>query len=175
MKEIIRYIKYHVFKKRFESSLVSDYILSFYESDYKKTRYAGYMNWVGEDTMTSISDWKYGYFEIQTPHNVKLQAKQIPSLKILLNQNGYFGFEYASDEIKTTREYELFIRHKHFFSNKSKSHKYGLMWTPFSLSLYVDDVLVYHTNEINVVKYYIKSLRIITQGKADYVKVWKRP
>jgi len=175
MKEIIRYIKHFIFfQKRFKQSDISDYKLVFSESEYKRTRYAGYMNWLGEDTLTSTSEWKYGYFEIQTPYNVKLQSKQIPSLKMILNQNGQFGFEYLSEESKLSRQFDLFISHKHFFNKSSKSHKFGVMWTPLSIRLYVDDILVYHTTEIAIVKYYINSLRIITQGKADYVKVWQR-
>jgi hypothetical protein len=93
---------------------------------------------------------------------------------MILNQNGQFGFEYLSEESKLSRQFDLFISHKHFFNKNSKSHKFGVMWTPLSIRLYVDDILVYHTTEIAIVKYYINSLRIITQGKADYVKVWQR-
>jgi hypothetical protein len=48
------------------------------------------------------------------------------------------------------------------------------MWSEDSIELYVDDYLVYKTNNIDDVKLFIKKMRIITQGKADYVKVYKK-
>ena len=167
MKEFLRYMKYFIIsRKRFDSKILSDYLVVFHEFDYKKTRYAGYLNWSGDDTLVSMSDWKFGYFEIKTSNHVKLQSKELSTLKIVLNENNKFYLQ-SPFELKPTKL-------NHYFNKSIKSHKFGLMWSEDSIELYVDDYLVYKTNNIDDVKLFIKKMRIITQGKADYVKVYKK-
>lgn len=167
MKEFLRYMKYFVFsRKRFDSKVLSNYLLVFQESEYKKTRYAGYLNWVGDDALVSTSSWQHGYFEIMTSSHVKLQCKEIPALKIVLSENDKFYLQ-SPFELEP-------VKLNHHFNKSIKSHKFGLLWCDDLIELYVDDYLVYKTSNIDDVKLFIKKMRIITQGKTDYVKVWKK-
>lgn len=165
MKNLLNWFKFLLPQKKFETSLIEDYKLIFEHTQYKKHRLSGYTEWKLEKNMLkSNKDYKYGYFEIQTDGDVILSSDRISPLNISLNNNGWFYFETLEPEMKKVWKH----------TKKNKSVKYGLLWNPNRIIVFIDDIMLYDTSDISVVKYFIEPMKIFTSKECEYIKIYQK-
>lgn len=165
MKNLLNWFKFLLPQKKFNPSIIEDYKLIFEHTQYKKHRLSGYTEWkVERSVLKSNKEYKYGYFEIQTDGDVILASDRIFGLNISLNSNGWFFFSTLEPDMKKVW--------KHY--NKNKSVKYGLLWTPRRIIVFVNDTMLYDTSDIDIVKYYIEPMKIVTSKECEYIKVYQK-
>lgn len=165
MNNLLNWFKFLLPQKKFNPSIIEDYKLIFEHTQYKKHRLSGYTEWkVERSVLKSNKEYKYGYFEIQTDGDVILASDRIFGLNISLNSNGWFFFSTLEPDMKKVWKHH----------NKNKSVKYGLLWTPSRIIVFVNDTMLYDTSDIDIVKYYIEPMKIITSKECEYIKVYQK-
>lgn len=165
MKNLLNWFKFLLPQKKFNPSIIEDYKLIFEHTEYKKHRLSGYTEWkVERSVLKSNKEYKYGYFEIQTDGDAILASDRIFGLNISLNSNGWFFFSTLEPDMKKVWKHHT----------KNKSVKYGLLWTPSRIIVFVNDTMLYDTSDIDIVKYYIEPMKIITSKECEYIKVYQK-
>jgi hypothetical protein len=165
MKNLLNWFKFLLPQKKFNPSIIEDYKLIFEHTEYKKHRLSGYTEWkVERSVLKSNKEYKYGYFEIQTDGDAILASDRIFGLNISLNSNGWFFFSTLEPDMKKVGKHHT----------KNKSVKYGLLWTPNRIIVFINDTMLYDTSDIDIVKYYIEPMKIITSKECDYIKIYQK-
>ena len=165
MKNLLNWFKFLLPQKKFNPSIIEDYKLIFEHTEYKKHRLPGYTEWkVERSVLKSNKEYKYGYFEIQTDGDAILESDRIFGLNISLNSNGWFFFSTLEPDMKGVWKHHT----------KNKSVKYGLLWTPNRIIVFINDTMLYDTSDIDIVKYYIEPMKIITSKECDYIKIYQK-
>ena len=165
MKNLLNWFKFLLPQKKFNPSIIEDYKLIFEHTEYKKHRLSGYTEWkVERSVLKSNKEYKYGYFEIQTDGDAILESDRIFGLNISLNSNGWFFFSTLEPDMKTVWKHHT----------KNKSVKYGLLWTPRRIIVFINDTMLYDTSDIDVVKYFIEPMKVITSKECEYIKIHKK-
>ena len=165
MKNLLNWFKFLLPQKKFNPSIIEDYKLIFEHTEYKKHRLSGYTEWkVERSVLKSNKEYKYGYFEIQTDGDAILESDRIFGLNISLNSNGWFFFSTLEPDMKKVWKHHT----------KNKSVKYGLLWTPNRIIVFINDTMLYDTSDIDIVKYYIEPMKIITSKECDYIKIYQK-
>ena len=165
MKNLLNWFKFLLPQKKFNPSIIEDYKLIFEHTEYKKHRLSGYTEWkVERSVLKSNKEYKYGYFEIQTDGDAILESDRIFGLNISLNSNGWFFFSTLEPDMKKVWKHHI----------KNKSVKYGLLWTPNRIIVFINDTMLYDTSDIDIVKYYIEPMKIITSKECDYIKIYQK-
>lgn len=165
MKNLLNWFKFLLPQKKFNPSIIEGYGLVFEHTEYKKHRLSGYTEWkVDHSVLKSNKEYKYGYFEIQTDGDVILSSDRIYPLNISLNSNGWFFFSTLESKLKKVWKN----------TNKNKSVKYGLLWTPSRIIVFINDTMLYDTSDINVVKYFIEPMKVITSKECEYIKIYQK-
>ena len=165
MKNLLNWFKFLLPQKKFNPSIIEDYKLIFEHTEYKKHRLSGYTEWkVERSVLKSNKEYKYGYFEIQTDGDAILASDRIFGLNISLNSNGWFFFSTLEPDMKKVWKHHT----------KNKSVKYGLLWTPSRIIVFINDTMLYDTSDIDIVKYYIEPMKIITSKECDYIKIYQK-
>ena len=165
MKNLLNWFKFLLPQKKFNPSIIEDYKLIFEHTEYKKHRLSGYTEWkVERSVLKSNKEYKYGYFEIQTDGDAILSSDRIFGLNISLNSNGWFFFSTLEPDMKKVWKHHT----------KNKSVKYGLLWTPRRIIVFINDTMLYDTSDIDVVKYYIEPMKVITSKECEYIKIYQK-
>ena len=165
MNNLLNWFKFLLPQKKFNPSIIEDYKLIFEHTEYKKHRLSGYTEWkVERSVLKSNKEYKYGYFEIQTDGDAILESDRIFGLNISLNSNGWFFFSTLEPDMKKVWKHHT----------KNKSVKYGLLWTPNRIIVFINDTMLYDTSDIDIVKYYIEPMKIITSKECDYIKIYQK-
>ena len=153
-------------KEEFNDGLIKGYRLVFSQTDYKKHRLAGYTEWyMKNDLITSHKGFKYGYFEFKTKGDVILSSKKIKQLKISINESNWFFVESLNSE---------YPEHTTKLPKPNAVRKYGLIWTPSQIKLYVDDKFVKSISDISTLKYFIDPLNIQTTEECEYINIFQK-
>jgi hypothetical protein len=165
MKNLLNWFKFLLPQKKFNPSIIEGYGLVFEHTEYKKHRLSGYTEWkVDHSLLKSNKEYKYGYFEIQTDGDVILSSEKISPLSLSISSHGWFYVETIEPELKKVW--------KHY--NKDKEKKYGVYWSANRISVWIDDIMLYDISDIDIVKYYIEPMKIITSKECTYIKVYQK-
>jgi hypothetical protein len=165
MKNPLHWFKSLLPSKKFNPSMLDGFKLVLDHTEYKKHRLSGYTEWkISNNMIKSNKEYKYGYFEVLTNGDFILSSEKISPLSLSISNHGWFYIETIEPELKKVW--------KHY--NKDKEKKYGVYWSEDRITVWVNDVMLYDISDIDIVKYYIEPMRIITSKECTYIKVYQK-